>query len=119
MKNPALALPIDADPSPAEASPSLALAGDEAAEAEGTGARLKALMKRYGGLAVAIHLSIFWVTWVAFAGLIAAGFDLGAGAGAGLVGLFAAAYVPTQLTKPPRVLLTLALTPAVARRLGR
>lgn len=88
-------------------------------EAAGWKERFKELLARYGPLAVAIHLSIFFTTWAAFTAAIAAGFDVGAGGGAGLLGLAAAAYVPTQVTKPPRVLLTLALTPAVAKRLGR
>jgi hypothetical protein len=82
--------------------------------------RFKDQIRRYGKLVVVIHLSIFFVTWAGFAFAISAGFQVGASAsGAGFLGLMAAAYLPTQLTKPPRVLLTLALTPAVARRLGR
>ncbi len=75
--------------------------------------RLSKLISDYGPVA--------FVTWFVLFGLTLAGFVLaiklgfkpeGAAGGAGTLG---AAYVATQLTKPLRILATLALTPVIGK----
>jgi len=86
-----------------------------AEERPGLKARFKTLVKEYGKLAIVLHLGIFWITWLSFAAAIALGWEVeGATGGAGIM---LAAYLPTQVTKPPRVVLTCVLTPVVAKKL--
>lgn len=83
----------------------------------GTVARLKALLEVYGAIALVVWLGIFALTVGGFAVAIGLGFAVeGAAETAGTLG---AAYLATQLTKPVRVVATVALTPIVARMLRR
>ena len=97
--------------------------------------RMKALFEAYGRLAVVLHFTV----WFACIGLCTALVHLGLGAT--LPGVLESAAVPgaawmadhlgafglaltggyaiTQLLKLPRIALTLALTPVLARRLGQ
>ena len=97
-------------------------------------ARYRALVETYGKVAISVWFSIFGLTWLGFYLALTLGVDLSAalrtaaeslgrdpeawgalGGGAGRVGI---AYAASQLTKPLRVLLTLALTPPIARKVG-
>lgn len=96
--------------------------------------RYRALVETYGKVAMGVWFSIFGLTWLGFYAALSFGVDLQSelralatalgrdpeawsvlGGGAGRVGI---AYAASQLTKPVRVLLTLALTPPIARRVG-
>jgi hypothetical protein len=78
-----------------------------------TAERLKALIDKYGQLALIIYFVIFGVVFVGFIVAIKAGVQVrSAVSGAGLVG---AAWVATKLTQPLRIIATLALVPFVAR----
>jgi hypothetical protein len=80
-------------------------------------ARYSALVDAYGRVAVGTWFGIFGLTLGGFSIAIEAGFrPEGATAGAGTLAM---AYAATQLTKPVRIFATLALTPLVARWLGR
>ncbi|MCB9761471.1 MAG: DUF1279 domain-containing protein [Alphaproteobacteria bacterium] len=85
-----------------------------------TKARLQALFKEYGPVALGVWFTIFGLVLGGFYTALSMGFDVSMTAQpeAG-VGTFAAAYGATQLTKPLRAVATLALTPLVARLLGR
>ena len=99
-------------------------------------ARYRALVETYGKVAITVWFSIFGLTWLGFYVALSLGVDLSAalrsaagslgrdpdawaalGGGAGRVGI---AYAVTQVTKPLRLLLTLALTrPSPERWAGR
>lgn len=79
--------------------------------------KLEALLVEYGKIAVAVYLVLFLVVLAAFALALAAGFEVKSAAGA--AGTLGGAYLATKLTQPVRILATLALTPAVARLIGR
>lgn len=98
-------------------------------------ARLRTLYKTYGRVAIGVWFSIFGLTWLGFYLALGAGVDLAAllrsvaetlhldaegwaqaGAGTGQVVI---AYAAAQVTKPLRMILTLTLTPIIARWLGR
>jgi hypothetical protein len=83
------------------------------------GMRWKALRKRlsdhfaeYGVIAVLIYLAIFLATWFGFTIAIRSGASIDGTAGE--TGSIGAAYLATQLTKPLRILATLAVTPFAA-----
>ena len=74
--------------------------------------KLKSLLAEYGSLAIVTWFVIWGLTLAGFALAFSAGVDvMGVSSGAGV---FGAAYVATQLTKPLRIAGTLALTPIVA-----
>lgn len=75
--------------------------------------RLKALLAEYGPVAITLYFVIFGLVFAAFAVAISTGFDV-EGAGQ-TTGLLAGAWVATKLTQPIRILVTLALTPLVAK----
>jgi hypothetical protein len=76
-------------------------------------ARLKALIDKYGQLALIIYFVLFGLVFAGFIVAIRAGVHVrGAAGGAGLVGT---AWVATKLTQPLRIFATLALVPLVAR----
>ncbi len=80
-------------------------------------ARFKDLTEEYGPVALGVHVAVFTVCMVAFSGAILTGFDVeGAAAGTGTV---MAAYVATKALSPLRIMLTLAVTPLVARYIRR
>ena len=79
--------------------------------------KLEGMITAYGPVAFGVWVGLFVLTWTGFALAIAAGFDV-EGAG-GSASTLVAAYLATQLTKPVRVLVTVALTPFLARLLGR
>ena len=71
------------------------------------------MLAEYGRVAVILYFAIFAAVFAGFAVAIAAGFSAkGSGESAGVLG---AAYVATKLTQPIRIVVTLALTPLVAR----
>ncbi len=74
-------------------------------------------MEAYGPVALGVWFSLFGLTFAGSAALITAGYQ-GEGVSA-TAGTVAGAYLLTQLTKPVRIAVTLALTPGVAWALGR
>ena len=75
--------------------------------------RLKLLLAEYGRVAIILYFTIFFLVLAGFAIAISAGFDVeGAGETTGLIG---AAWLATKVTQPIRIIVTLALTPLVAR----
>ena len=90
--------------------------------------RLKDLFERYGTVALGTWFAIFVSTIALFYGLISAGMDVqGTLQGWGLeldpkylaAGKVMLAYGCAQLTKPLRILLTVAIVPPLARWLER
>lgn len=88
-------------------------------------ARYKQLLAEYGPVALGVYLTIFFSVWGGAAAAISLGLDLQgltrwlgmeSGASLGAVGL---GYVVAKATQVLRILATLALTPLVARWLGR
>lgn len=84
-------------------------------------ARLKGLFEAYGPVALVVWLAIFGLTWAGLSACFAFGLELGfelegMSASAGAIGT---AYLATQVLKPFRILATVALTPLIARLLGR
>lgn len=84
---------------------------------ESLGDRLKRMIAEYGPLALTIYLVIFAIVMVAAAAAIQFGVPLDGVAAD--VGALAGAWVIAKLTQPFRILATLALTPVVAKLLGR
>ena len=74
-------------------------------------------MAEYGQVAIGTYLTIFALSLTGFTIAIKAG--LAPESAAAQTGLLAAAYVATKAIQPLRILLTLALTPAVARFIRR
>lgn len=81
-------------------------------------ARMKALVERYGSVAIAMWMALFTPVLAGSYAAISLGFDLGESV-AGKTGVLAMAYGATMLTKPVRLVITLALTPLVAQLLQR
>lgn len=83
--------------------------------------RLEGLFRAWGPVAIGTWLALFALTWAGFVLALSLGFDaLAAEAGtASTLGVVGGAYLATQATKPLRLIATLALTPLVARALGR
>jgi hypothetical protein len=79
--------------------------------------RLKELMETYGRLAFIIYFTIFFGTLAGFIIAIKAGFEVSSGSGQ--TGTVVIAYAATKALQPIRILVTLALTPLVARWTGR
>jgi len=79
--------------------------------------RFAVLMSEYGKIAIGTYLVLFVLVLAGFGVAIAVGLDVGSPAGS--AGTLGAAYVATKLTQPLRIGATLALTPLVARLLGR
>ncbi|MEO1227584.1 MAG: hypothetical protein AAFZ18_01675 [Myxococcota bacterium] len=83
--------------------------------------RLEGLVRAWGPVALGTWLSLFVLTLLGFGLAISLGVEAfadDAGA-ASTLGVWGGAYLATQATKPLRLLATLALTPLVARVLGR
>ena len=79
--------------------------------------RFKALLAEYGRVALATYFGLFALVFAGFGLAIALGMHVtSAEGGAGVLG---AAYVATKLTQPLRIAATLALTPLVARVVGK
>ncbi len=79
--------------------------------------KLKALLARYGRLALITYFTVFALVFVGFYVAIAAGVQPeGVGAGMGTVG---GAYLATKLTQPIRIGATLFLTPIIDALLRR
>ncbi len=74
--------------------------------------RLQVMLAEYGGIALATHLIIYALVFVAAAIAIRAGTSFEGVSGS--AGTLAAAYVAAKLTMPVRIPITLALTPIVA-----
>ena len=70
-------------------------------------------MAEYGQVAIGTYLTIFALSLAGFTIAIKVGFT--PDSAAAQTGLIAAAYVATKAIQPLRILLTLALTPAIAR----
>jgi hypothetical protein len=79
--------------------------------------KLKTLMNDYGGVAIGVYLSTFVVAMVAFSSAIAFGAQVESGTGAATT--LGAAWLATKATQPVRIIATIALTPLVARVLGK
>ncbi len=80
-------------------------------------ARLQALFEAYGKVAIAVWFGLFALTLSSFALAFQMGVEVEGVAGN--TGIWGAAYVATQLTKPLRIAATLILTPFVAKLFGR
>lgn len=78
--------------------------------------RLKDLIVSYGWIAAAVWFTIFGLVLCGFAIAFKAGFEVEGAAAT--TGVWGAAYVATQLTKPLRIIATVVLTPIVARLIG-
>lgn len=76
-------------------------------------ANLRKLVEEYGVIAIIVSLTLFTLTYIGF--LLALSFGVRVESVAGKAGLWGAAYLATELTKPIRILATLALTPVVAQ----
>ena len=74
--------------------------------------KLQQLLVEYGAIALVVHLSLFAITICGFAVAISAGWETD-GAGEE-TGVWLAAYIASQLTKPIRIPLVVVLTPIVA-----
>ena len=75
--------------------------------------RFDALLAEYGKFVLIVYFTVFGLTLAGFAVAIAAGVEVeSAKGGAGVLG---AAYVATKLTQPVRILITLVLTPVIAK----
>ncbi len=79
--------------------------------------KLKDLMNDYGGIAIGVYLTTFVVAMVTFSSAIAFGAQVDSGTGAATT--LGAAWLATKATQPVRIIATIALTPIVARLLGR
>ena len=73
----------------------------------------KSILAEYGGVALAVYLTIFFAVLGGF--WIAINMGWRPASAAGNVGTFTAAYLATKLTQPLRIAATLALTPLVAK----
>ena len=76
------------------------------------GTKLKDHLAEFGALALAVWLTIFFFTWAGFYTAIQMGWNVESTAGN--VGTVWIAYGATQLTKPIRIVATIAITPVVA-----
>ena len=75
--------------------------------------KLKNLMATYGWVAVGVWFAIFGLVLCGFAVAFSMGFS--PDGKAETTGVWGAAYIAPQLTKPLRIAATLVLTPIVAR----
>lgn len=75
--------------------------------------RLTALVAKYGVLAFVIHYSVGALVFAGFAIALLMGFEVEGTAAQASIWL--AAYAAYKLTMPPRIALTLVLTPLIAR----
>jgi hypothetical protein len=74
--------------------------------------RLKDHFAEYGAIALVVWVALFGLTFAGFWIAISSGAQVEGAAGE--TGSIGAAYVATQLTKPLRILATIAVTPFVA-----
>jgi hypothetical protein len=81
------------------------------------GERWKKFVEEYGPIAVGIHFIGFVIVLVGFAIAIRMGFQ--PQGTTGNVGLWVGAYAATKVSSPVRILVTIALTPLVAKVLRR
>jgi hypothetical protein len=77
------------------------------------GERLKKLLEEYGPVAFAVYFGLFFLVLAGFFVAIRMGFAVESAAGSATT--IGAAYIATKLTQPVRIVVTLALTPLVAR----
>jgi dolichol kinase len=80
-------------------------------------ARFKEFLKRYGMLAIAVHVVSCVIFYLSFVLLIRAGFQIQTTEGS--VGAFAGAYIIYKATQVPRVALTFLITPLIDRIIRR
>ncbi|PRP78923.1 transmembrane protein [Planoprotostelium fungivorum] len=91
--------------------------------------RLKTLFVQYGKIAVSIHVLGSILTFLIFFALLSSGIDVASllanfgfqvekGSTGSLTATAIAAFVLQKVTSPPRMLLTLAITPMIAQYLG-
>lgn len=80
-------------------------------------ARLKELLMTYGWVAAVVWFGIFGLVICGFALALKTGIK--AEGAAETTGVWGAAYVATQLTKPLRIIATIFITPVVARWVGK
>lgn len=73
--------------------------------------RLQGLIVEFGAYALVVYFVIFALVVAGFAAAISLGFN--DGGAYGTLGILGAAYVAAQVTKPLRILATVAVTPAV------
>ncbi|PRP81195.1 hypothetical protein PROFUN_02029 [Planoprotostelium fungivorum] len=91
--------------------------------------RLKNLFIQYGKIAFAVHIASSVITFFILLVLLMFGVDVASllkmigveaqeGSSGSLLATAAAALVMTMMTSFPRMILTIAITPAIAQRLG-
>jgi hypothetical protein len=79
--------------------------------------RLTTLFDAYGGIAIGTYFTLSILTIIGFS--IAIGMGAQPSTATGVFGVIAAGWVSAKVTMPLRILITLALTPAVAYVLRR
>eukprot|EP01117_Protostelium_nocturnum_P009419 TRINITY_DN3360_c0_g1_i1.p2 TRINITY_DN3360_c0_g1~~TRINITY_DN3360_c0_g1_i1.p2 ORF type:complete len:113 (-),score=25.40 TRINITY_DN3360_c0_g1_i1:135-473(-) len=90
---------------------------------------IKDLIVKYGKIAFIVHISISTLTFLAFFALLNAGVDLPSllakvgyklevSNNHSLAATAIAAFVAQKLTSPPRILLTISITPFIAKWFG-
>jgi len=75
--------------------------------------RLKAMLAQYGPVLMIAWFLIFGLSIAGFSAAISMGFEVDGAVGS--MGTLGAAYIATQLIKPLRIILTLAVTPLLAK----
>ncbi|MCA9569631.1 MAG: DUF1279 domain-containing protein [Myxococcales bacterium] len=75
--------------------------------------RYEDLLAEYGTIAIVVYFTIFFGSILIFYVAIGMGFEVGGNVGE--VGKIGAAYAATKVLQPLRIVLTLVLTPVVAR----
>lgn len=94
---------------------------------EGHYAKFKKLVRKYGKIAIAVHLGIAGISLAGCYALVSMGVDvnkwlsmfgIGQGAAGGKMGTFAVAYIAHKATEIVRLPLTLVLTPIIAKKLN-
>ncbi|MCI0572522.1 MAG: FAM210 family protein, partial [Myxococcaceae bacterium] len=80
--------------------------------------RINQLTTTYGPVALVVYFGIFFLVWGAFAVAIRY-FGFQPQGVAGEAGVWTMAYLATKLTQPARIAATFALTPLMAKVVGR
>jgi len=82
--------------------------------------KLGALYKEYGGIMIGVFLTIWVITFFGTLIAILTGFEIqGSSPNMGLLAALGASWVMLKVTMPVRVIITLALTPLVAKVIRR
>ena|SRR5437762_10505752 len=74
---------------------------------------MKEILVEYGAVAVVVYFTLFFVVWFGFWAAIRLGWEPTSAAGE--TGAWVASYLATKVTQPLRILVTLAITPFLAK----